>query len=105
MVAPPPPLCEPPFISYQLKATVGYQYGPGADTSGIYRPPWTNACAASGGDFRRGPGGGIGPLRPALPAGHGFPLPAIGPFRCPAADLGAALAGTGPVGGHAPRRR
>src|SRR5208283_5835219 len=98
MVAPASPRCEPPFICYQLKATVGYQSGPGPATSRVYGPPWTNACATRGGDMSRYAGGGIGPSRTALSPGHEFPLPAFGPFRRPAPDLGTALAATRPIG-------
>ena len=58
MVAPASPRCEPPFICYQLKATVGYQSGPEAATSGVHGPPWTNACATRGEGTSRHTGGG-----------------------------------------------
>src|SRR6185312_6603756 len=94
MVASTSPRCEPPFISYQLKATVGYQSGPGAATSGVHRPPWTNACAARGGNACRHADWGIGPPRPALSPGNRVPVTTIRPVRCPAPDLGTALART-----------
>ena len=58
MVAPASPRCEPPSICYQPKATVGYQSGPGAATSEVHGPPWTNACATRGRDASRRTGGG-----------------------------------------------
>ncbi len=129
MVASASPRCEPPFICYQPKATVGYQSGPGAATSGVHGPPWTNACATRGRDVSRRTGGSggwpgnwtrnrrshwrshdpstgaarFGPSRTAPPPGHEFPLAAFRAFGGPAPDLGAAVAGTGHLGRGPPR--
>src|ERR1700722_11061367 len=115
MVAPVSPRCEPLFINYQLKATVGYQSGPGADTSGVNAPRWTNARATRGRDtFRHAGGGGRRPgewrsrddagsarferARIWLPPGHQFSFAALSPVRSAAPDLGAALARAGHLG-------
>ena len=104
-------------MSYQLKATVGYQSGPGAATSGVHGPPWTNARATRGRDtFRHAGGGGCRRgdqrsrdpstgvagyerARTGLSAGDQFSLAAFRSVRRPAPDLGAAVAGTGHLRG------